>query len=293
MVRGISIHIGVNQAATMRGRPLSRSEHTAWKMAELAHQAGYRAIHVVCGAEATRDAVGAQLACAARALRPRETLFVTFSGHGSRVRDKDGDERDHLDETWCLHDADLLDDELAKYWRLLPPGARVLVVSDSCFAAGGGREGNAAMAATEASAAPRRPVYRSVLQTAQQPPSSCIERAPENNDGIAASILILAAANEARQATEGIYIDRLLKVWDGGAFRGSFCDLHHEVCRLVRCEGYDQDPQILMLGTADETFPLEVAFHLERGPVMRGQPEMPEQPVMRGGPVMRGRGGGF
>jgi len=79
MERGVSIHIGVNQPAWVKGQPwLSLNEETARKMAELAYQAGYRAIHVLCGADATRDAVGAQLTAAAHAIRPGQTLFVSF-----------------------------------------------------------------------------------------------------------------------------------------------------------------------------------------------------------------------
>jgi hypothetical protein len=297
MERGISIHVGVNHAATMRAYPLSLSEDTAWKMAELAFQAGYRAIHLLCGPEATREAVGAQLAGAARALRPGQTLFVSFSGHGSRVPDSDGDEWDHWDETWCLHDADLVDDELAACWRLLPAGARVLVVAESCFGAGSGRHGKQAMARHEArEAAPDPPVYRSAgpgpwrsVKQAAPPSSPCIERAPEHDDGIRASLLMLAGAREDRHAREGVYARHLLEVWSGGRFGGSFCDLHREVCRRVWCDGQEQDPRILMLGAPDLAFPLQTAFNLDR-PVMRG-------PVTRGaamrGPAMRGRGGGF
>jgi hypothetical protein len=283
MQRGISIHIGVNHPASMTP-PLTRSEETAWQMAELACQAGYQAIHVLRGPEATRQAVGTLLADAAHALRAGQTLFVSFSGHGSRVRDLDGDERDGWDETWCLHDADLVDDELAGYWRLLPAGARALVVAESCFGAGGGRLGDDGMARTRPwDVAPDRPVYRSAgpgpwrdVKQAAQPPSSCIARARAHDDGIRASVLMLAGASEDRHAQEGVYTPRLLEVWEGGAFRGSYCDLHREVCARVTREmqAHPQEPQILMLGAADLSFPLEVAFHLDR-------------------PVMRGRGGAF
>jgi hypothetical protein len=283
-MRGISIHVGVNRPATMSGHPLSQSEENAWRMAELAFQAGYQSIHVLRGREATRQAVGTLLADAAHAIRTGDTLFVSFCGHGSRVRDQDGDERDGQDETWCLHDADLVDDELAGYWRLLPAGARALVVTESCFGGGSGRLGDEAVAQYKARpAAPRQPVYRSAgleawrgVEQAAQPPSSCIARAPDHTDGIRASVLVLAAASEDRHAQEGVYARHLLEVWEGGAFRGSFCDLHRALCERVGCEmqAHPQDPQILMLGAADPSFPLEVAFHLDR-------------------PAMRGRGGDF
>jgi hypothetical protein len=285
MARGIAIHIGVNEPDSNRQSRLSRSEAYAWKMAELSHQAGYRAIHLLCGAEATRDAVRGLLAGAARALGTGDTLFVSFSGHGAQVADANREERDGLDETWCLYDADLIDDELMDVWREAAAGTRVLVVSESCFA-GGMRYGDELL--VERPPSSRRPVYRSggpVMRGVQpyvdEAPSSCISRAPLYDDGIKASVLLMAGAGEGQRAREGLYLEHLLKIWDGGAFRGTFCDLHQRLCVSVRDENPAQEPQIIMLGREDTEFPLQTAFHLDI-PVMRDG----GAPVMRG--VMRG-----
>jgi hypothetical protein len=37
-----------------------------------------------------------------------------------------------MDETWCLFDGELLDDELHELWARFTRGVRVLVLSDSC-----------------------------------------------------------------------------------------------------------------------------------------------------------------
>ncbi|HYJ79447.1 MAG TPA: caspase family protein, partial [Longimicrobiaceae bacterium] len=258
--------------------PLSQSEASAWKMAGVAHQAGYGAIHVLCGAEATRNAVGSLLSAAAQALEPRHTLFVSFSGHGSHVPDADGDDGDGWDETWCLHDADLVDDELVAIWRLAAPGTRVLVVAESCFSGGMVRYGDDVLARyPNLSPALDPPVYRTPepvwrgVQPFAQPGSlsSCISRAPARDDGIQASVLMMAGAAEPQTAREGLYLRHLLELWNGGAFRDSFCALHWRLCERVRHENPGQEPQIVMLGTPDLDFPLEMAFHLDR-PVMRG-----------------------
>ena len=269
MPRGTSIHIGVNQPATEE-QPLSLSEDNAWMMAGLAHQAGYAASHLLRGGAATVGAVRDILSAAARALEPRQTLLVTFSGHGSRVPDANGDERDKWDETWCLHDADLVDDQLTEIWRLAAAGSRVLVVSESCFGGGVGRYGDD----VAASPPPERPVYRSAgvirgVPQYAQPASSCISREPADDDGIRACVLVMAAAGEGQKAREGLYLRHLLELWDGGGFRDSFCALHSRLCERVRHDNSAQEPQILMLGTADPDFPLERAFHLDR-PVTRG-----------------------
>lgn len=272
MERGIAIHIGVNRPASNRQCRLALSERNAWRMAELSHQAGYGAIHLLTGADATRDAVRGLLADAAKALKPRHTLFVSFSGHGSRARDTNQDERDGWDETWCLHDDDLVDDEVAEIWRLAVPETRVLVVSESCFGGGMGRYGEDVLAQLPT---PGRTVYRSAgavmrgVPQYAQPRSSCIARAPSHDDGIRASVLLMAGAAEGQTAREGLYIEHLLDLWKGGAFRDSFCAMHWQLCDRVRHDNPAQEPQIMMLGTPDTGFPLEIAFHLDR-PVMRG-----------------------
>lgn len=267
MDRGVSIHIGVNHPVG-RQDPLTESEDTAWKLAGLAFQAGYRAIHLLRGAEATREAVGALLTGVAGTLRPDDTLFVSFSGHGSRVRDAEGDEPDGYDETWCLHDADLVDDELGEFWKRLPRGARALVVADCCFAAGTIRKGDEPMAwcGTQPYAALDQPVYRGVKP--YQVLSGSVA-APKHDDGIGASVLLLAATSKQQKAREGLYVRHLLDVWADGAYRGSFSELHEVVRTRVMGETHNQEPQILMLGAPDERFPQQMAFHLDR-PVMRG-----------------------
>jgi hypothetical protein len=291
MARGIAIHIGVNQPASNGQCALSLSEGYAWKMAELSHQAGYGAIHLLRGADATRAAVRGLLSDAAGALQPGHTLFVSFSGHGSRVPAAKGGERDGFDETWCLYDEDLVDNEVAEIWKLAKPRTRVLLVSESCFGGGIGRYGDEVLAGRPGvSPSADRPVYRSAgpvmrgVEQYAQPTLSCISRAPSHDHGIKASVLLMAGAAEGQRAREGLYIRHLLDLWKGGAFRDSFCALHWELCKRVRHENHDQEPQIMMLGGSDPGFPLEIAFHLDR-PVMRdGGPTVRDgEPVMRGG----------
>jgi hypothetical protein len=59
-------------------------------------------------------------------------FFLTFSGHGGQVNDVSGEEPDKLDETWCLYDGQLIDDELYMELGNFATGVRILVLSDSC-----------------------------------------------------------------------------------------------------------------------------------------------------------------
>lgn len=59
-------------------------------------------------------------------------IVFTYSGHGSNVPDKDGDEIDGRDECICLYDRFFLDDEIRTIFSKLHPQAALTYISDSC-----------------------------------------------------------------------------------------------------------------------------------------------------------------
>jgi hypothetical protein len=56
----------------------------------------------------TRRAGLGGIARAAAALRSGDIFLLTYSGHGGQVPDRNHDEPDLQDETWCLYDGELL-----------------------------------------------------------------------------------------------------------------------------------------------------------------------------------------
>lgn len=48
-----------------------------------------------------------------------DLLFLTYSGHGGQLSDVHHDKKNGLDETWCLHDRQYLDDELWMHFSSL------------------------------------------------------------------------------------------------------------------------------------------------------------------------------
>ena len=84
------------------------------------------------GNDVTRDNVIGSIREASRKLVEGDFLFVYYSGHGGQLPDMDGDEEDGLDETWCLYDGELIDDELHLLWSEFKKDVRILVISDSC-----------------------------------------------------------------------------------------------------------------------------------------------------------------
>lgn len=67
---------------------------------------------------------------------PDDIAVITYSGHGTWVPDRNGDEADGRDEALCPHDIAkgqvLLDDELVKIFNKRGYSSRVIFISDSC-----------------------------------------------------------------------------------------------------------------------------------------------------------------
>jgi len=61
-----------------------------------------------------------------------DVRVVTYSGHGTNVRDKNGDEADGRDEAWCLYDGNLIDDDIKDIIATLPNGVKLTIICDSC-----------------------------------------------------------------------------------------------------------------------------------------------------------------
>ncbi len=65
-----------------------------------------------------------------------DMVLFTYSGHGSNVPDKNGDEADGLDECLCPYDIDtkgaIIDDELHDIYSKKANGVKLVIVSDSC-----------------------------------------------------------------------------------------------------------------------------------------------------------------
>ncbi|MGX5817151.1 S8 family serine peptidase [Chitinophaga lutea] len=136
MSKGYSLHIGLNQVDSTQypGVPaLKAAVSDAEFWASYAKKLGYAggSLH---DREATADAVLSALEAYAKKLQPGDILLLTYAGHGSQMpNDKpEGFDDEQNDQTWCLYDRELLDDELFEAFRGFAEGTRILVVSDSC-----------------------------------------------------------------------------------------------------------------------------------------------------------------
>ena len=141
--KAVSLHIGLNgvSGAAYGGwdGPLAACEFDAHDMAAIAKTRGMKST-VLLTKQATRAKVLAGIRAAAKALNGGDLFFLSYSGHGGQVPDVNGDEPDRKDETWCLYDGQLLDDELYFELSRFAAGVRVLVLSDSCHSGSVTRE---------------------------------------------------------------------------------------------------------------------------------------------------------
>lgn len=121
--------------------PLEGAVHDAELAAETLHRFGFAEPILLTDRAATRCALLAALDELASRAGEDDLVVVHYSGHGSRLRDRDGDEADGWDETLVPHDSgrgerknrDVLDDELHRWLlgitRTTP---FVTVVLDTC-----------------------------------------------------------------------------------------------------------------------------------------------------------------
>lgn len=263
MPRGLSLHLGLNAVnpkhyAGWSGE-LMACEFDARDMAALAKAAGIKPTTLLTK-KATRKGTLAALRAAAKTLKAGDFFFLTYSGHGGQIDDVSGEETDKLDETWCLFDGELIDDELYLELSRFAKGVRVLVLSDSCHSG------------TVTRAAPPRPATLGGSRPRMMPPAVALRvyqehqafydalqrgvqkaaatgRRPVNPDeaianahsGLSgrietiaarcqASVILISGCQDNQTSMDGdhngAFTEQLLRVWNRGAFKGNYAKFH-------------------------------------------------------------------
>ncbi|MDF2466930.1 MAG: peptidase caspase catalytic subunit p20 [Ramlibacter sp.] len=234
--KALSLHLGLNSvsAAAYSGwdGPLAACEFDATDMAAIAKSQGMEH-KVLRTKKATRARFLAALRDAAKALKKGDFFFLTFSGHGGQVRDANGDEPDHKDETWCLYDGQLVDDELYVELSLFAEGVRILVLSDSCHSG----------TVTRAKV-PVDPDEALAGVGATAPAAALV--------GEFKPAVILVSGCQDRQTSmdgrhNGAFTEQLLNVWNEGAFTGNYDSFH---ARIRAALPRSQSPNLFVLGKA-------------------------------------------
>lgn len=275
--KGLGLQIGLNFVDPRHyggwDGELAACENDAKDMAALAKTRGIKS-SVLITKKATRAAVLAGLRSAARALKGGDLFFLTFSGHGGQVKDASGEEPDKKDETWCLYDAQLIDDELYYELAKFAAGVRILVLSDSCHSGTVTREREdpppPGLRSKMMPLAIGDRVYRAhadfydklqkdvMKATGGKPvidPDAALAQLAVSGrlSAIAgefkASSILISGCQDNQSSYDGnqngAFTEQLLKVWDHGAFAGNYVSFHARI--KARMPGY-QTPNLFTLG---------------------------------------------
>jgi hypothetical protein len=272
--RGISLHIGVNRCnpdhyGGWEG-PLSSCENDADVMQAIAGKQGFESRQLKTE-QATRDAVKASILDAADTLRGGDFLLITYSGHGGQVMDVDGDEQDGRDDTWCLYDGQLLDDELNVMFARFAPDVRILVLSDSCHSGtmhkGGGVGGPDQVGPVDDFVHSRAMPRAAAIETARSNRSfyaQVQEALPNPRPEIHATVRLLSGCQEHEQSFGnkefGRFTHAVHTVFAAGAFNGSYKAFHREIVAAVARAMNPQTPGHALIGKANPEFDKQTPF---------------------------------
>jgi hypothetical protein len=201
------------------------------------------------------------------------------------VPDVSGDEADKQDETWCLFDGQLIDDELYFELGRFASGVRVLVLSDSCHS------GSVTRAAPVPTTIPsQRPklmpaavamrTYRDhqafydklQLDVAKEAGDAAVD--PDTAlAAVAASgrlsaivrrfkpaVVLISGCQDNQTSMDGehngAFTEALLRVWNNGTFSGNYGSFH---ARIRASMPASQSPNLFTLGRAG-TFLAQAPF---------------------------------
>jgi hypothetical protein len=253
MPQGLSLHIGVNaiDPAHYSGwsGELAACEFDAESMLEIAQQRGFKAASLIT-AQATRKSVADAICGAASRLVAGDIFVVSYAGHGGQVPDKNGDEPDSTDETWCLYDGMLIDDELHGLWGKFASGVRVLVVSDSCHSGTVTRAAQGGLNLKEAAEQLKaygidKPRFR-FMPPAEASKTYRANKAfydelgrslPADMPPQAATVRLISGCQDDQLSSDGtfngLFTATLVKVWNNGKFDGDYAAFHSEIIQRM------------------------------------------------------------
>lgn len=289
--KGISLSIGLNAIDPSHygsTGPLRGAENDARAMEMIAKAQNFKS-SILLTNEATRSAVLNRLDSAAKQLDPGDIFMLTYSGHGGQVPDLNGDENDKLDETWCLYDGQLLDDELYNAWSNFKPGVRIIVISDSCHSGTVIKNvdflGDISPAKIEQLRSSFLDTFQSykenmanafpagvktldpgdLIKTFKKNEAFYRELGNKHKTGdkatIEASVILVSGCQDDQLsldgAMNGLFTQNLLIVWAAGSFSGSHPEFHEGI--RVRLPSYQQ-PNYFKVGKKNQSFEAQKPF---------------------------------
>jgi hypothetical protein len=276
MAKGIALTVGLNAVDPDHyggwSGPLNACEADAQDLQAVAKSCKFK-VQTLLTAAATRDKITNEISKAASELTSGDIFLLTYSGHGGQIPDLSGDEPDDMDETWCLFDGELLDDELQLLLAKFSAGVRILVLSDSCHSGTVTRMAyyHNTLISLGFSIKGQPVVYRYL------PPEIALRTYRENSAfymklqrdlmerktslQLKASVLLISGCQDNQYSADGtfngLFTAQLLRVWNSGKFQGNYKDFHKAIVQRMPP---DQTPNYLWSGVYDRTFEAQKPF---------------------------------
>ncbi|PXW93661.1 caspase domain-containing protein [Sphaerotilus hippei] len=279
--RALSLHIGLNVVSPAHyggwSGELAACEFDAEDMATIARSRGIKPT-VLLSRGATRAKVLAAMRAAAKALVQGDLFVLSYSGHGGQVSDVTGEEDDRKDETWCLHDGQLIDDELYLELSRFAAGVRILVLSDSCHSGTVTRDSIPVPAQAQARSRAMPPaiarrtylahqdfydrLQREVLAASgSRPladPDAALAALSIDSSRLNAlvgdfkpAVILISGCQDNQTSMDGehngAFTGSLLQIWRDGAFQGSYRQFHSRIRAGLPAS---QSPNLFVLGDA-------------------------------------------
>jgi hypothetical protein len=276
MAKGRALTIGLNAVDPRHyggwTGELNACEADARDMAGIA-QSKKIGVKTLLTKAATRSKVMGEIAKVAKALKAGDIFMLSYSGHGGQVPDINDDEPDAQDETWCLYDGELVDDELYAQLGKFAQGVRILVFSDSCHSGTVVKMAyyQGTTAARGAGLGPQPVRYRfmppDVALRTYRANQSFYDKILKNaklkgsEQSVRASVLLISGCQDNQLSADGdfngLFTSQLLRVWKNGAFKGDYRKFHKEIIQRMPP---DQTPNYFRVGQIDKKFEAQTPF---------------------------------
>ena len=276
MSKGKSLHIGINEVDPKHyagwSGPLSACEADSEDLLALAISHDYEA-KLLSTSDATREAVVRTIKGIAEELDAGDIFFLSYSGHGGQIPDRNGDETDLSDETWCLYDGQLIDDELRLLWSNFKPRTRVLVLSDSCHSGSAARWGIGVARSPDGFQAEQLGIQGARYRC--MPVQACAkayrinrsfydeiqQNIPQELPPVETTVRLISGCQDNQLSLDGVFnglfTGQLLRVWSSGRFQGNYAEFHRAI---VANMPPTQTPNHLVFGATNLEFDNQTPF---------------------------------
>lgn len=276
--KGFSLFIGLNGVNPLHyagwNGYLQCCENDVKGVKEIADQEGYTNIETLLTKKATRKKVYNALQKAAELVNSNDTFLIYYSGHGSFIKDENSDEDDGQDETWCLYDGQMLDDEIYSFWNKFKNGVKILMISDSCHSGTmykfrpdlKNEERNKLWKEFDKSKHMPEDVNEKVFLKNKEFYSSLLEQKKnrkETGKNILATVLSISACQDDEQARAGyfnsLFTRKLLDEYNNPNGSDNYKDFHLSIKEKI---DQLQNPKYDTIGSKNEAFESQKPFKI-------------------------------